>query len=236
MNGGKEWGERGTGQGGHGEKKEKREHKGGTGETEGIGPGHSAYPLTERRRARAVRRADSRGKAPETTSHRQDPIAVALSPCPSARPGHCHSPGPPERERHRRRLRDPGAGRAGPRETGAARGSRETPPHPTPPRRGQQPITGLRLSRLPPPANGSAPPLSATPAPHATPGPRCGLRSRGSSRCSRVPRYSGLCWYSRCSRVPRCSGLCRCSGVPGVQVFQVSRSLPVFQVPPGAAP
>lgn len=135
---GGKWGEGEVGRGerrgreGH-RARETRAREEETGRQEGNGPGHSAHPLMERRRARAIRRAERRGRAPETPPHRQGPITLLLSLSPaSARPGHCHSPGPPQRERRRRRPRDPGAGRDGtdrarPR---PPRGSRETQSRP----------------------------------------------------------------------------------------------------------
>lgn len=129
--------ERGTpGKGDTGKRRrngETRGDTGGTGETGRNGPGHSEHPLTERRRARAVRPAESRGKTPETTPHRQDPIALSMSPSlpqpgrviathRGRRSGSGAAAGPGTQGRD-------GAGRDGPRETAAAaRLSRDTTP------------------------------------------------------------------------------------------------------------
>lgn len=78
------------------------------------------------------------GEQTAGAKHRRQPPTVrtrspwACPRSPSARPGHSHSPGPPQRERRCRRPRDPGAGRAGPGHARRRlpRGSRETPPRP----------------------------------------------------------------------------------------------------------
>lgn len=186
----------------------KRRRNGETRETRGIGPGHSAHPLTERRRARAVRPADSRDSAPETTSHRQD-----RSPWPCARPplgpaGSLPLTGAAAAGAAPPPAQGPGGG------TGRAARDRDRRAalarhRPAPPRA----AANHKAPSLPPP------PASqwerAAPQRHAHPS----LWAEGPRVFPVFPGSRFLPVF-RCSRCSRCSGPCRCSMFP---VFRCSR-------------
>lgn len=201
------------------------------GETRGERDRHGGWgPATARTPSRRGAVPARSGEQTAGAKHRkQPPTARTRSPwpwplTPSVRPGHRHSPGPPQREWGRRRPRDPGAGRAARDRGGRAALARHRP---APPRE----AANHNSPSLPPPSASQW--ERASPQRHARPS----LWAEGS----RAVAVSGWSWcLCRCSGVrvfpvssclpvsgwSRCLGLCRCFGCSRCPTL-CSRSLPV---------